>query len=445
MEHRVATDIRTSEGFSRAAVEMRAAARQEPDWLREWRLAAWATYEATPMPTRQDEDWRRTDLRALRLDQFAPAIAPPAEAPVAPALRPHLVLEADTGGLLVLQDGALVARELRAALGAGVVLTSLARAVHEYPDLVRRHLGRVVPAAASKFAALNAAFWDGGAFVYVPRDVEVALPLAVLTWQQAPGAALFPRTLVIVEQGASLTLVSDQRSADQEVPALCSSVTELVVGDNAELRYAGLQRWGRHLWGFGFERAVLGRDARLHWGVGALGGRLSKTYLQAVLAAPGATLRVVGAVLADGTQHFDHQTLQHHLAPHTASDLGFRAVVADRARSVFSGLIHVEKQAQQTDAYLQNRNLLLSGTAKADAIPRLEIEANDVRCTHGAAVAPVDPEQVFYLRTRGLTHDEAERLIVAGFFEPLLETIPVEGLRERLRAALAEKMERGHG
>jgi Fe-S cluster assembly protein SufD len=444
-ERRVATDVRTTEGFSRAAVEALSAARNEPDWLREWRLAAWATYEATPMPTRQDEDWRRTDLRALKLDQFAPVLAPPAAPVVEEALGPYLAPDTDTGGLLVLQDGALVARELRAALDAGVVLTTLERAVREHPGLVRRYLGSVAPASAGKFPALNAAFWDGGAFVYVPRNVAVALPLAVLTWQQTPGAALFPRTLVILEQGASLTLVAEVRSLDQDAPALSSSVAELVVGDNAELRYAALQRWGRHMWHFGFERATLGRDARLHWGIGALGGRLSKSYIQAVLAAPGASLRTVGAVLADGTQHFDHQTLQHHVAPHTASDLGFRAVVTDSARSVFSGLIHVEKQAQQTDAYLQNRNLLLSEKAKADSIPRLEIEANDVRCTHGATVAPVDPEQVFYLRTRGLTHDEAERMIVAGFFEPLLDTVPVEGLRERLRAALAEKMERSHG
>jgi Fe-S cluster assembly protein SufD len=332
-----------------------------------------------------------------------------------------------------------VRRDVADELPAGVLFTDLDSAVREHGDLVQRYLGTTVPATAGKFPALNAALWSGGTLVYVPRNVDVALPLASLLWQEAPGAALFPRTLIVLERGASLTFISDLRSLDQDVAALHDGVVELHVGDNARLHYVELQRWGRHLWDFTHERALLGRDAQVKWAVGAVGGRLTKAYVQAELAQPGAAARLVGVVYGDGTQHFDHHTLQDHVAPHASSDLLFKTALKERARSVFVGLIHVHKEAQQTDAYLANRNLLLSDTAKADAIPRLEIEANDVRCTHGATVAPVDPEQVFYLETRGLPHDDAERMIVEGFFEPILAEIPAESIRSRMRQAIAEK------
>jgi Fe-S cluster assembly protein SufD len=442
MEQMVVAEALTMKGFSRAAVEDLAAAREEPQWLCEWRRAAWETYEALPMPTRQDEDWRRTDIRGLELAQYTPVPGDGrVDAAAVPVLRPLATRAADLAGLLVQQDGALVSREvLDTVAGQRVLFTTLDAAVREHGDLVRRYLGSVVPAAANKFAALNAACWNAGSFVYVPPGVAIALPLVTLQWQESAGAALLPRTLVVLERGASLTLIADLRSNDQEAAAFHNGVVELYVGEGARLRYVGLQRWGRHVWNFTTERAVLGRDARLEWVVGALGARLTKTYLQAALREPGATARLVGVVYGDAAQHFDHHTLQEHVARHTASDLLFKTALKDRARSVFVGLIRVHKTAQQTDSYLANRNLLLSNTAKADSIPKLEIEANDVRCTHGATVSPVDPEQLFYLRTRGLSAEEAERMIVAGFFEPILEEIPAESVRERLRAALAAKM-----
>ncbi|HZR98587.1 MAG TPA: Fe-S cluster assembly protein SufD [Chloroflexota bacterium] len=462
-------EIETTRSFSRAAVEALTAAKGEPAWLRDWRLAAWATYEATPMPTRQDEDWRRTDIRALKLDEFAPPSwgepsSPPSFTgkgvgglgpssppsligrgaggvgrPLPAGLRPYAARKRDLAGLLVHQDGTCVRRDVAGDLPAGVVFTDLDSAVREHGELVQRYLGTTVPATAGKFPALNAALWSGGTFVYVPRNVEVALPLASLRWQEAPGAALFPRTLIVLERGACLTFIGDSRSLDQEAAALHNGVVELQVGDNARLHYVALQRWGRHVWDFTHERARLGRDAQMKWAVGAVGGRLTKAYVQAELAQPGASARLVGVVCGDGTQHFDHHTLQDHVAPHATSDLLFKTALKDKARAVFVGLIHVHREAQQTDAYLANRNLLLSETAKADAIPRLEIEANDVRCTHGATVAPVDPEQVFYLETRGLPHDDAERMIVEGFFEPILAEIPAESIRERMREAISEK------
>ncbi len=442
----------TTKGFSRAAVEELSAVKAEPDWLRAWRLAAWEAWEAIPMPTRQDEDWRRTDIRALDLGAYAPYTVPDGTtsgtardgtaggAGPAPALGRLAKRGSDLGGLLVQQDAAAVRRDASDALAAqGVVFADLDTVVREHGDLVRRHLGSVVPADANKFAALNAALWSSGSFVYVPRGVAVELPLSALVWQETPGAALFPRTLIVVERGASLTFIAESRSADQDLPALHDGVVELCVGEGAQVRYVGLQRWGGHVWSFSTERADLARDARVQWVVVGLGARLTKSYVQTRLLAPGGQARLVGVVLGAGKQHFDYHTLQEHVAPHTSSDLLFKTALKDQARSVFVGLIHVEKTAQQTDSYLANRNLVLSDGAKADSIPRLEIEANDVRCTHGATVAPVDPEQIFYLETRGLPRDDAERMIVEGFFEPILEEIPAETVRERVRTALAEK------
>jgi Fe-S cluster assembly protein SufD len=441
----VATETATLANLSREAVERLAAANAEPAWLREWRLAAWAAYEALPMPSRQDEDWRRTDIRGLPLGQLrAPnglVLTGPTNPRLAPGLEVAAELEADLGGVLALSDGAPVYQQLVDA-APGLILTDLATAVREHEPLVQAHLGSVVPAAAGKFPALNAALWQGGTFVYVPRNTAVALPILSTLWQQAPSLAFQPRTLVVLERGASLTLVHDLRSADQPDPACYNGVVELVLGEGALLRYASLQRWGAHTWHFSTERARLGRDARLEWVVVGLGGRLTKSYVEAELAAPGASARLLGIVFGADAQHFDYHTRQDHVAPRATSDLLFKTVLADTARSVFVGLINVRKAAQQTDAYLANRNLLLAPTARADSIPRLEIEANDVRCTHGATVAPVDPEQVFYLQTRGLSPDEAETLIVHGFFEPVLEEIPAASVRDRVRAALAQKMAR---
>jgi Fe-S cluster assembly protein SufD len=437
----VVAEALTTKGFSRAAVDELSAAKAEPDWLRAFRERAWEAWEALPMPTRQDEDWRRTDIRLLDLTTFASSAAPaPAEAALPAGLAALATREEDLAGLLVQQDGLAVRADLAPDLTTrGVLFTDLDTAVREHPDLVQRHLGSVVPADANKFAALNAALWSGGSFVYVPRGADVALPLSALVWQETPGAALFPRTLIVLERGASLTFIGTTRSADQDVPALHDGVVELCVGEGARLRYVGLQSWGSHVWSFTTERAALARDAHVEWVAVGLGGRLTKSYVQTRLQDVGANARLVGVVYGGGKQHFDYHTLQDHVAPHTSSDLLFKTVLKEQARSVFVGLIQVHKTAQQTDSYLANRNLLLSDKAKADSIPRLEIEANDVRCTHGATVAPVDPEQIFYLETRGLPRTEAVRTIVEGFFEPILQEIPAETVRGRLRAALAEK------
>lgn len=414
--------------FCREAVEQLSSDRSEPAWLREARLEAWERFEATPMPdSSKDEDWRRTDISKLDLEAFTPSLnggdVPVLNVQAAP-------LEAAQG------DG-------EGPLPPGVVYCSLDEAVRRYPDLVREHLGE----SDGKFLSLNAALWSGGAFVYVPPEVHLEVPLDAShpgAGGQGSGAsvALFPRTLIVVDRGASLVFVDRFCPGDA---GFSSGATHIVVRDGGQLSYVSLQERGQETWHFSTERAVVGRDAKVDFVVAALGSRLSKSYVETTLAGPGSEANLLGLVLTDGQQHIDHQTLQEHLAPHTTSNLLLKSAVKGHSQSIFAGLVRMPREAQQSDAFQEARALLLSEHAKADAIPKLEIIANDVRCTHAGAIGQVDQEQKFYLMTRGLPEDEAERLIVTGFFEPALERIPVDSVRESTRQALAERLETIHG
>ncbi len=439
------TDTLVDARLDRATVEGLSRFKREPTWLRDLRLAAFETFEAIPLPTLQDEEWRRTDIRGLRLESvvpFAPPSPPVASADDLPAeLRPE-VADADLlGGLLVQQDGSNVYTRLATSLAEqGVIFCDLETAVREHGDLVQQYLGQGVPAASSKFSALNAAFWSGGVFLYVPRRVEVAVPLRALTWLGAPGRSSFSRTLVVVEPAADVVLVDQWLGPSFEGQAVAANVQEVFVAQGGRARVVTLQEWGRHVWNFSVNRSLIGRDATVNSLVVAFGGRLHKANVESALQGPGGVAEMLGVLFGNGQQVFDHHTLQDHQAPHTSSDLLYKGALTDHARSVFSGLIHARKIAQKTDAIQTNRNLLLSDNARADSIPNLEIEANDLRCTHAATVAPVDDEQMFYLRARGLTEKDAKRVIVEGFFEPVLERIPLPGIVERLRRVIAEKI-----
>ena len=403
--------------FTREAVQQLSWERSEPTWLREARLAAWERFEATPMPdSSKDEDWRRTDVSKLDLEAYTPSL----NGENTPALGvQNAQLDGGQG------DG-------EGPLPPGVIFCSLEEAVRRCPDVVREHLD----AREGKFLSLNAALWAGGAFVYVPEGIEVEVPLEAS--HPGAGEALFPRTLVIVERGGALVFVDRFGGG---AGAFSSAATHIVVGDGARLSYVSLQERGEQTWHFSTERAIIGRDASVDVVIAALGGFLSKSYVETVLTGPGSQANLVGVVLTDGQQHIDHQTLQEHLAPHTTSNLLLKSAVKGYSQSIFAGLVRMPREAQQSDAFQEARALLLSEHAKADAIPKLEIVANDVRCTHAGAIGQVDEEQKFYLMTRGIPEHEAERLIVTGFFEPALERIPVEHVRESTRKALAERLQ----
>ena len=437
--------VEIAAGLSSDTVKQIAGLSEEPEWATKLRLAGWEAYERIPLPTTRDEAWRRTDLSGLKLDSVVPYAAPgyranqPSDLPE--ALR-NIFQESDgRAGLVVQHNSRSVFSELAAELAAkGVIFTDLNTAIREHPDLVKSHLFSVVSVDDNKFAALNAALWTTGTFLYVPRGVTVETPLLASVWMDAQRLGIFNRTLVVAESGSDVTLIDQAASPTFDDQAVQSGVVEVIAKPGSRVRYVHLQEWGRHVWSFTTQRAHVQRDATFNSLVVAFGGRLTRNDVEALLQEPGATTELLGLLFGDKRQHFDHHTLQDHIAPHTTSDLLYKNVLTDRARSVFTGMIRAHKDAQRTDAIQTNRNLLLSDNARADSIPGLEIEANDLRCTHAATVAPIEDEYVFYLRARGLSETEAQWLIVQGFFEPLLERITLPGVRERLRTTIAGKM-----
>ena len=400
----------------------------EPAWLEGRRAAARATYESLPVPSNRQEAWRFTNLRG-----FDPESYEVVEAEDAGTEAEGLLAGAEVAGSVVQRGARVVAESLEAD---GVVFGSLARILAESPELVERHLGRVV-SDDEKFAAGNAAAWRDGVLLYVPRGVEVELPLRAVVDAAAEGSALYYRALVVLEAGARATFIEEFTSA---FPAYVNAVVELVVGDGARLEYVTVQDHHAETRQFGTHRATVGRDAELDWVAVGLGGTRAKSRLESWLGGQGAVVKVTGAYYLSGREHIDYDTTQEHAAPDTTSDLYFKGALADRARAVWRGVIRVDPGAQKTDAYQENRNLLLSKTAQATPIPGLEIEANDVRCTHGATVGQVDRMQLFYLQSRGLSKAQAERLIVRGFFQPVLDRIGVRSVREALGAAVEARL-----
>ncbi len=411
--------------------------------LGNYRAEAWSAFESMDMPTIQDEAWRRTDLRKMPIDRFRiPAVGAFNDLPSVPEelLKP-LVGEAHGGQVTLLPGGAEVslASEL---VEKGVVFTDFHTAEKEHPELLAKLIGNIVRAEDGKFAALAAALSQNGVLLYVPRNVQVEAPLHSVLWGPGADLAHFSHVIVHIEENASVTYVHESASPDEEgADTMHAGLVEINLGDGANLRFVELQSWGKHVWNFSHERVSVGRDANLDWIFGAVGSRLTKNFSDLDLVGKGASGRMSGFYFADGTQHLDHDTQQNHLVPNTSSDLLFKGALKDESRSVWQGMIHVAPGAQKTDGYQANRNLILSENARADSIPGLEISADDVRCTHGATIGKIDPEPLFYLLSRGIPKEDAERLVVEGFFDPIMQRIPFEGVRERFQQAIKDKLD----
>jgi Fe-S cluster assembly protein SufD len=374
----------------------------DPEWMRARRRDAFELYESLPMPSRQDEEWRRTDLKGFELPEPAQARRP--------------------------------MTELDGSVPEGVVFMPLATAVREQPDLVESHLHSQLPAGRDKFAALHAALLGGGVLLHVPDGITVAEPLRAR--HRATSSLALPHTLVIAGRGAGVTLIDEYASEAGRVFA--SGSCEVFAADGARVGYVSLQRWGRDTWQFSDQRVRAGRDAAVRLVNTGLGARFSKHRVEASLVGQGASAELKAVFFGSGEQLFDYHTLQDHQAPNTTSDLLFKGALRDRARSLYAGMIRIEPGARGSDAYQANRNLLLSDSAKADSIPMLEILNNDVRCTHGATVGPVDPEHLFYLESRGIPRRVAQRMVVQGFFQEVLDRLP----DRRARDLVEEELER---
>ena len=383
-------------------------------------------YRELPLPTTSDEPWRFTDLKDFDPDAFVGngGLSPRGTVPSAGQSG---MLDVDVAGLAVVtEDGITIERAPEGAT------------FEPLPDDHPR-LGTLV-GHDEKFAAHNAAMWKHGLLVLIPKGVVVEQPLYVRITNAAENGAVFFRLLVVAEEGSQATLIEEYTSAAPDLHGYSNAVAELFVEQAAKLEYVSLQSLSQETWHFASHHAQVGRDAKLDWVAGGFGSKKGKIRIQNDLAGPGAESRVTGAYFADGDQHLDYDTFQEHIAPNTTSDFAFKGALRDRATAVWRGMIRVEKDAQKTNAYQENRNLMLSKQAHADSIPGLEILANDVRCTHGATLGQVDREQLFYLMARGLSRAEAERLIVRGFFQDILDRIELEPVRETLGEALEARI-----
>ncbi len=413
----------------------------EPEWMRKKRLEAWQAAEALPIPTTSDEAWRRTDIRSLSWETAMQLPGEGGSLDDVPAELYAPLIGEKQGGLLVFSNGYLVRAELSDALASkGVIFTDLGTAVHEHSDLLRRYLmTEAVPHDEDKIAALSAALWTHGVFLYVPRGVEADLPLHSVEYAPAP-TMTGTHILVVLEEGATATYLHECASPQLEGQALHLGATELLVGKNAHLRYVSLQNWGEHTYRFGHQRGRVAQSGHLDWVVGEMGTRLTKVFQTLDLDGDDSFGRMSGLYFTHGHQHIDLDTQQNHHALRTTSDLLFKGALRENSRSVWQGMIVVDPGAQQTDGFQANRNLLLDRRARADSIPGLEIKADDVRCTHAATVGKVDETEVFYLMSRGIPRVEAIKLIVQGFFDPVMQRIPFQEVRERLSAAIEAKL-----
>ncbi|MDQ3771522.1 MAG: Fe-S cluster assembly protein SufD [Actinomycetota bacterium] len=399
--------------LTRDAVERLSTDLGEPGWLAERRLQAFDLFEKLELPDPKGEEWRYTDVRRFDFSLF--------DAPVPTRSAPELSEE--------LAD-------------MGVVVADYQSAASDHADLLKEHFFTDVPVDEHKFTALHGAFLSDGIIVYVPAGIEIDIPYEVFR-DVAGGGSTFPHTTIVVGDNAKATFVDRFRSESHERPSLCSSVVEVTAGRGATVNYISLQEWGRNVHHFQTQRFTGYRDSTVRSLAVQLGSAFARAQVESVLSGEGSFSEMLGLYFADSNQHFAQRTLQSHAVPNTTSDLLYKGALKETSRSEYSGLIKVAKGAQGTDAYQANRNISLSEEAVARSIPQLEIEANEVRCTHGATVAPVEEEHIFYLMSRGIDRVTAQKLVVFGFFGDVLDRIRVPELREELAQSIAKKVEGG--
>lgn len=422
--------------FDEAAFDAFLAARDEPAWVTERRRQAFAILQEKFEVPLDPEEWRRVNLRLLRPQEFSIRSAASAE----PGFDTNLQRAAEFAGRVIHSDGRTLASELADELrDAGVVFGELNELVHSHRELVEKHLFSAVSPDTDRFSAWHAAFWTGGMFLFVPRGLKVEKPLHSLIGLATAGAADLSHTLIVLEEGASAALLEETASATDDAGFHLGAV-ELILGQGANLRYVQLQNWNDKTFHIAHQTGRVAADAHLQWTVGGLGAKLAHIHQDVILDGRSSTAEVNGVTFAVGRQQLSYYTQQNHNAPDTRSDLLYKTVLRDRANVVWRGMIRVEKEATRTDGYQRCDSLMLSENARSDSIPGLEIETDDVRCTHGATTGRVDAEQIFYCRSRGLTEFEAMHIIVEGFFHQIYDRIPVEAVRDVLGAAVEKKL-----
>ena len=429
----------TAEAFAAHLATQKSA----PAWWLERKRAAYEKFAGLPLPKRTDETWRFSNIGTLTLDGFASAASGKGKT----AETISAFSEVERSASLVFANNALASRSVAKELEAkGVIVTTLAEAATKHADLLKAHfMAQPQKLGSEKFAALHAAFVGDGAFIYVPKNVEVPGPILVSHIANGSGSTVFPHTLVILEENAKATVfdyfVSTPPSANPQFSQLAIGANDLYAAHGAQLTYVAAQNWSRDTLSFQFNSTIVRRDARVQSLNLHLGGRQARHESLSQLQAPGAFSEMLALTVAERTQEFDQRTLQIHQAPNTKSDLLYKNALRDQSRTIFSGLIVVDPDAQKTDAYQSNRNLMLSDDAEANSLPGLEILANDVRCTHGATTSRIDPEQEFYLQARGIAKEDADELLTFGFFEEVLSRLENTRLHDALSELIKTKFE----
>jgi Fe-S cluster assembly protein SufD len=424
-----------TETISPATVEGIAQRYREPAWLADERRAALRSFEATPFPSNRDEAWRYTELGRFALDGLGLAEAKDKSVSERITMR---ITDSDAEGVLVYKGGEVVHRDSRIS-EPGVIFTDLRTALSEHEALVKAHLYSVVNATQSKYTALNAALWQNGTFLYVPKNTEVELPLGAFHSADAGGLSA-PRTLIVLEANAKATFIDEYTSEEFGERLFATGSVEIILGDGANLRYVSLQNWSRTVAHIGRIRARLDRNSRLESLTVSLGADAARAEVECVMAGPGSESEMLGLYFADRGQHYNQYTLQHHAADHAHSDLLFKGALRDGSTAVYSGLIQVDEGAQKTDAYQTNRNLLLDSDSDAVSIPQLEIGANDVRCSHGSTTSPVPEDQRFYLTSRGLAPEVAEHVLVTGFLHEVTSRVTLPKVAEYVERIVQAKL-----
>ncbi len=443
-------------GLTEAASVGVGAWRDDPDWVGRLRAQGWQAWQTIPMPDVSTEGWRRTNLRFLQLDKVTPSAAPGKRvedvSELSDALLGQMQTDFEEAGLLVQRNGYTAYGSMLTALrDQGVIFTDLHTALREHRELIEPHLMQLVPprwqagmpANAGKFEALNAAFFGGGAFVYVPPDTTVTLPLRAVHWARDVQAGFFPRTVVVVDRGSKLVFIDEYRSETGQpgdAPVFGAGVVEMYAKDGARIDYVTIQEWSATTAGFLTQRVNLGNDAFINMVHVGLGGMFSRVTPEVMMEGKGSGTDILGMVFGEKNQVFDVHTYQDHLAPFTASDQLFKTALRDRGRLAYEGLINIRVGSYGSTGFQAAKAMLLDDTAKADSIPMLQINDNDVRCTHSSSVGPIEEEHVYYLQTRGVDRATAERILIHGFFAPVIDRIAVEAVKDWLRERIERKI-----
>ena len=408
----------------------------EPDWLKEERQAALRSYESQPFPTNRSEAWRYTQLERFNMEGLG-LIEGPKSSDVSERIQMRIT-DSDAEGVIVHKGNQVVHRDSHIK-EAGVIFTDLRTALSEHEALVKKHLFSAVNAQQSKYTALNAALWENGTFVYVPKNTEVALPLGAF-YSADNGGILAPRTLIVLEANAKATFIDEYTSEEFGERLFVSAGVELILGDGAKLRYVNLQNWSRTVAHIHKMQAKLDRNSRLESLTVSVGADAARAEVESVLEGPGSESEMLGLYFADKGQHYNQYTLQHHKSDHAFSDLLFKGALRDSSQAVYSGVIVVDEGAQKTDAYQTNRNFLLDNSSEAVSIPQLEIGANDVRCSHGSTISPVPEDQRFYLMSRGLRPEVAEHVLVTGFLHEVTSRVTLPKVAEYVERVMQAKL-----